>query len=345
MKTFDWHDQTNSARSSRRTRNSVSTCFLDTLRPAIAGMIIVLIMIAQFDAAIALAQSPDTTTKKNVDRAQLAPPMNREARVKLAAKLMDAARKEAIADPKGKIRRSSFTSHYVQIDPVWTVNYILKNPNPEKNILYDNKAYLYICRNPDLIPNETVILLLKQEYRNSFIYLNQLLGNLPPEREQLRKLLAEYFVEATKTSKDEDSVVNLSALLQERQVASELKLDSALVQIDDSIEQFFRSGKAQKQLESLQASAKNRPEIAGYVDQMRSLFYQHAPRELNADFAAETSGGGNSAFAINSLLSNKELADEEKLATLYSIDQLEFGQYSHEYLPVTQLLGQVAQLD
>lgn len=259
-------------------------------------------------------------------------PIGYEERVALARTLMEPVRTEVEKNPDSKLRKYYFTRHYVQIDPVWTANFILGHPVPKDGVIYDNDALRHLMSHPQELTDEQILKLLDAQHHTVITsYISLLVENLSKDRTVLRAQLRDK-VRTTEVARE----LGVPEFLSKRKLAHQLDDDELKRKMDQELVEFYTSGEAKKYLDQIVGNPKA---DKAYTAMLRDIVCRNAPESMQGDF------GEPNQRPIWSILHDDSLTDQEKLEELRALKGIEVVQTPFEYMQMASALGAISTLD
>ncbi|HBE66993.1 MAG TPA: hypothetical protein DDW52_02485 [Planctomycetaceae bacterium] len=255
-----------------------------------------------------------------------------EQRIELVRTILEPIRSEAEEDASElRQRHPSFLQFYADIDPAWTANFILENPNPNKQILYDNNAIMALMKHAtELSPDVIRQLIDAAQFMRGTAALNAL-KSLPEDQLELRNRVIAWGLESDEKGNGQIYPTMFAAL---RELA-ELSSDATIQQrVREQIAEYFHSGKYLELLKGIE------PHNRAAYFAMQGPF---APEGISG-LGAETDSADAHLLA-STILRNDQLSEDEKRSKLAQVSKYSFGTQSHERLNAASQLGTVAVLD
>lgn len=255
-----------------------------------------------------------------------------EKRIELVRKMLEPIRSEAEEDASElRQRHPSFLQFYADIDPVWAANFILENPNPNKQILYDNNAIMALMKHASELSPDTIRRLIDAaQYMRATAALNAI-KSLPENQFDLRNQIVAWGLASDDEGNGQVYPTMFAALHELAELSNDAK---AQQRVREQVAAYFHSGKHLELLKAIEPQ--NR---AAYFAMLKPF----APKGIEGlDTKSETA---DAYLLASTILRNDQLSDDEKRTKLAQVKSYSFGTQPHERMSAASQLGMVALLD
>ncbi|MCA9127771.1 MAG: hypothetical protein KDB22_11825 [Planctomycetales bacterium] len=258
--------------------------------------------------------------------------MTYETRVALVRGMLEPSRAKAEEDAT-EVRQKypNFLQFYADIDPAWTAQFILENPNPNKEVLYDNNAIMALMKHASELPRNTVRQLIEAAMFMRASAALTAIESLPEDRADLRSQIITWGLASGGDGSGEVHPIMFESLHELAKHSKDVKVQQ---RVRKQIAEYFDSGKHSEFLKSVDTH--NR---AAYL-------------AILMPFAGEGVEGFETDFQDldahllgTTILRNDQLSDDGKRSKLAQAKRYNFGAQTYERIMGASQLGLVAQLD